>query len=72
MIAIAVSLPMVSDMSGRSGNQAVGISMRELSLELTRPIDLFHVLRKELSVGYYQWHSTRHPYRHRCMGLEGQ
>ena len=25
--------------------------MRELSLGLTRPIDLFHVLRKELSVG---------------------
>ena len=38
-------------MSGCSGNQAVGVSMRELSLRLTRPIDLFHVLRKELSVG---------------------
>ena len=51
VIAIAVFLPMVSDMSGCSGNQAVGVSMRELSLGLTRPIDLFHVLRKELSVG---------------------
>lgn len=51
MIAIAVFLPMVSDMSGCSGNQAVGVSMRELSLGLTRPIDLFHVLKKELSVG---------------------
>ncbi|MGB5276908.1 MAG: magnesium transporter [Gammaproteobacteria bacterium] len=51
VIAIAVFLPMVSDMSGCSGNQAVGVSMRELALGLTRPIDLFHVLRKELSVG---------------------
>lgn len=51
VIAIAVFLPMVSDMSGCSGNQAVGVSMRELALGLTRPIDLFHVLRKELSIG---------------------
>ncbi len=51
VIAIAVFLPMVSDMSGCSGNQAVAVSMRELSLGLVRPIDLFHVLRKELSVG---------------------
>jgi magnesium transporter len=51
VIAIAIFLPMVSDMSGCSGNQAVGVSMRELALGLTRPIDLFHVLRKELSIG---------------------
>jgi magnesium transporter len=51
VIAIAVFLPMVSDMSGCSGNQAVGVSMRELALGLTRPTDLFHVLRKEFSVG---------------------
>ncbi len=51
VIAIAVFLPMVSDMSGCSGNQAVGVSMRELALGLTRPADLFYVLRKELSVG---------------------
>jgi len=51
VIAIAVFLPMVSDMSGCSGNQAVGVSMRELSLGLTRPQDLFHVLKKELGVG---------------------
>lgn len=51
MIAIAVFLPMVSDMSGCSGNQAVGVSMRELSLGLTRPSDLFHVLKKEMGVG---------------------
>lgn len=51
VIAIAIFLPMVSDMSGCSGNQAVGVSMRELSLGLIRPIDLFRVLRKEFSVG---------------------
>ena len=51
VIAIAVFLPMVSDMSGCSGNQAVGVSMRELSLGLTRPVDLFHVLKKEFGVG---------------------
>ena len=51
VIAIAVFLPMVSDMSGCSGNQAVGVSMRELSLGLTRPVDLFYVLKKELGVG---------------------
>ena len=51
VIAIAIFLPMVSDMSGCSGNQAVGVSMRELSLGLTRPVDLFHVLKKELGVG---------------------
>jgi len=51
VIAIAVFLPMVSDMSGCSGNQAVGVSMRELTLGLTRPRDLFHVLKKEIGVG---------------------
>ncbi|MCG7860729.1 hypothetical protein MD537_27360, partial [Flavihumibacter sediminis] len=34
VIVIAVFLPMVSDMSGCSGNQAVGVTMRELSLGL--------------------------------------
>lgn len=51
VIAIAIFLPMVSDMSGCSGNQAIGVSMRELSLGLTRPADLFYVLKKELGVG---------------------
>ena len=51
VIAIAIFLPMVSDMSGCSGNQAVGVSMRELALGLARPADLFHVWRKEVSVG---------------------
>ncbi len=51
VIAIAVFLPMVSDMSGCSGNQAVGVTMRELSLGLVRPIDAFRVWVKEVSLG---------------------
>lgn len=51
VIAIAVFLPMVSDMSGCSGNQAVAVSMRELSLGLIRPVDAFRVWLKEASVG---------------------
>ncbi|WP_425406481.1 magnesium transporter [Hwanghaeella sp.] len=51
VIAIAVFLPMVSDMSGCSGNQAVGVTMRELSLGLVRPADAMRVWLKEASVG---------------------
>ena len=51
VIAIAVFLPMVSDMSGCSGNQAVGVSMRELALGLARPADILHVWKKEIGVG---------------------
>jgi magnesium transporter len=50
-IALAVFLPMVSDMSGCSGNQAVAVSMRELSLGLVRPVELFWVLSKEAGIG---------------------
>lgn len=50
-IALAVALPIISDMSGCSGNQAVAVSMRELTLGVTRPRDIFRVLFKECSVG---------------------
>ena len=50
-ITLAVFLPMVSDMSGCSGNQAVAVSMRELSLGLVRPKELLWVLAKEAKVG---------------------
>lgn len=50
-ITLAVFLPMVSDMSGCSGNQAVAVSMRELSLGLVRPTELLRVLGKEASLG---------------------
>jgi magnesium transporter len=51
VIALAVFLPIVSDMSGCSGNQAVAVSMRELTLGAIVPRDLFRVWRKEVSVG---------------------
>ena len=51
VIAIAVFLPMVSDMSGCSGNQAVAVSLRELSLGLVKPVDALRVWAKEASVG---------------------
>jgi magnesium transporter len=51
VIALAVFLPIVSDMSGCSGNQAVAVSMRELTLGAAVPKDVFRVWRKEASVG---------------------
>lgn len=51
VIALAVFLPIISDMSGCSGNQAVAVSMRELSLGLIRPTELMRVWLKEISVG---------------------
>ena len=38
-------------MSGCSGNQAVAVSLRELSLGVVRPSELAHVLGKEAYVG---------------------
>lgn len=51
VIALAVFLPIISDMSGCSGNQAVAVSMRELSLGLIRPDEHFRVWLKEVSLG---------------------
>ncbi|MEJ2258403.1 MAG: magnesium transporter [Woeseiaceae bacterium] len=51
VIALAVFLPIVSDMSGCSGNQAVAVSMRELTLGAATPRDVMRVWRKEAIVG---------------------
>ncbi len=51
VIVLAVFLPIISDMSGCSGNQAVAVSIRELTLGTVRPTELFRVLFKELQVG---------------------
>ncbi len=51
VIALAVFLPIVSDMSGCSGNQAVAVSMRELTLGAALPSDVMRVWRKEAVVG---------------------
>ena len=51
VIALAVFLPIVSDMSGNVGSQAVAVSIRELTLGVTRPADFMRVLWKEVDVG---------------------
>jgi len=50
-IALAVFLPIVSDMSGCSGNQAVAVSMRELSLGIVKPFEVLRVWLQEIQVG---------------------
>lgn len=51
VIALAVFLPIISDMSGCSGNQAVAVSIRELSIGQIKPHELMRVLIKEAGVG---------------------
>ncbi|MDF1562257.1 MAG: magnesium transporter [Deltaproteobacteria bacterium] len=51
VIALAVFLPIISDMSGCSGNQAVAVSIRELTLGVVRPFEVVRVWTKEVSVG---------------------
>ena len=51
VIALAVFLPIISDMSGCSGNQAVAVSLRELTLGLVKPYELMRVLLKEAQIG---------------------
>jgi magnesium transporter len=51
VIALAVFLPIISDMSGCSGNQAVAVSMRELSLGVVKPVEALRVWAQEISVG---------------------
>jgi magnesium transporter len=51
VIALAVFLPIISDMSGCSGNQAVAVSMRELSLNIIKPFEVFRVWWQEVTVG---------------------
>ncbi|MGW8121436.1 magnesium transporter [Roseivirga echinicomitans] len=51
VIALAVFLPVISDMSGCSGNQAVAVSLRELSLGVVKPFELARVLMQEVKVG---------------------
>ena len=48
---LAVFLPIVSDMSGCSGYQAVAVSMRELTLDIIKPYELVRVCVKELTLG---------------------
>jgi len=51
VIALAVFLPIISDMSGCSGNQAVAVSMRELTLGVIRPTELARTVIAEALLG---------------------
>lgn len=50
-VALAVFLPIISDMSGCAGSQAVAVSIRELSLGLIRTREYVRILSKEAWVG---------------------
>jgi magnesium transporter len=50
-IALAVFLPIISDMSGCSGNQAVAVSIRELALGLIKPGEFTRIFMKESTLG---------------------
>jgi magnesium transporter len=51
VIALAVFLPIISDMSGCSGNQAVAVSIRELTLGLIKPTEYLRIFFKEGGLG---------------------
>lgn len=51
VITLAVFLPIISDMSGCSGNQSVAVTLREISLGLISHKEIFKVLFKELILG---------------------
>lgn len=49
--ALAVFLPMVANLSGAAGNQAVAVSIRELTLGLIDKRHLLRVIQKEILLG---------------------
>lgn len=51
VIALAAFLPIISDMSGVSGMQAVAVSIRDLALKRTSPKEIWKVLWKESRIG---------------------
>jgi magnesium transporter len=51
VITLAVFLPIISDMSGCSGNQSVAVTLREISLGLISHKEILKVLLKELVLG---------------------
>jgi magnesium transporter len=48
VLALAFFIPVIANMSGCSGNQAVAVSIRELAAGLIEPRDFMRVLGKEL------------------------
>lgn len=50
-ISLAVFLPVISGVSGNSANQALAVSVRELSLGLIKPFELRWVIVRETAIG---------------------
>jgi len=50
-IALAALIPVLVNVSGCSGNQAVAVSIREMTMGLLQPRDFVRVVSKELGVG---------------------
>ena len=51
LVILAAVLPVLANVSGCSGNQAVAVSIREMTLGIINPRDLVRVISKEVSVG---------------------
>jgi magnesium transporter len=51
VVSLAIFLPLISDMGGNAGVQAIAVSIRELTLGLIKPHELMWVMLKEASVG---------------------
>lgn len=51
VLAIVFFLPIISDMGGNAGNQAIGVTLRELTARLISPRDVWRVVRSELLLG---------------------
>jgi magnesium transporter len=51
LTALAVVLPMVANLTGAAGNQAVAVSIRELTLNVVKPKDVLRVWRREILLG---------------------
>ncbi len=51
LFVLVFFMPIICNMSGCSGNQAVAVSIRELTLGLIKPEDFWHVWVKEMQVG---------------------
>jgi len=51
LTVLAIFIPMVANLSGAAGNQAVAVSIRELSLGVVAPSDVARVWRKEVLIG---------------------
>jgi magnesium transporter len=53
VVALALFLPIISDMGGVSGNQALAVSIRELTLGLIKPKDYWLVFWNEARLGVW-------------------